>query len=563
MAKESPKKATATSAAWVDEYAGGNPQVRDFYSTDCFDWRPAVARRKPGEWNPFTAEEITEWRESLLPHTENTALLDQLEVLRDPNAIVSITGQQAGAALGPLYTIYKAFAARHWARKIQSETGRPAVALFWVASDDHDLPEVQQAHWLAAGGELCGASLAESDTTSGAPVSKRPVAPGLARAFIAKLAETTNDTEFRPGVMEALEKALLAEGATFESQFISLACRWLLPLGVVPVVPRLRFLRRRAADVILKEIESAPTANESIRDHGERIGTLGWKPPLHREGNELNAFLEWEGVRGKLSLHGGRVTVSHPAGPNNILAEMKSEELRALLEKEPERFSPNAILRPLVQDSIFPSAIYTAGPTELLYHGQMGGLYETFGVTRPAVAPRPAIVLAEPRIVRAAEKLGLEPNALVAGSPAELEEVLRLQERKSEEARELEERFTDLTDSLADLKNYLFSNYRDTAVRKAAEKLTGATEQGMEKLRERIERHLQTREEGKAAAREKLFDALFPGGAPQERAIGLVAPLLVNYGPGILGKLADSIDYTRSSVQVVEPAALADAQLDP
>lgn len=546
-----------SAAAWGDDYAAGNAEIRRFHATDCFDWHPAAEARYPGAWDPLRPEELAEWKALLSPHVPGNGMLRGLDVLRDPEAIVSITGQQAGAALGPLYTVYKALGARHWAGETARGTGRPAVTLFWVASDDHDLAEVRNAAWLDSGGELHTAALAPEDSGNGAPVSRVPVAPDLARGFLEELGETTLETEFRGGVMEALEVALLAEGADFESQFLSLACRWLLPLGIIPVVPRLGFTRRRAMPLIRREIESFAETNASVRRRGEEIAALGWKPPLHREGNEINVFLDWEGVRAKLTARDGRVTVRHPFKPDDILAEMGTGELTALLEAEPERFSPNAILRPLAQDVIFPTAVYTAGPSELVYHGQIGELYELHGVPRSAVFPRPALALLEPRIERAAEKLGLGNAALAARDRGALEEALREAGRETGETAEVERHLDELSGVLGRLKSHVLETYRDTAVRKAMEKLAGGTEQGAGKLRERIEHHVQTREEGRAAAREKLLAALFPGGTPQERAIGVTAPLLLNYGPGMVEMLRDAIDYRETGVQPVRLKPLA------
>lgn len=546
----SAKSGRSTPNEWTRAYASGDGRVRPYFHTDCYDWRPAVARRPPGSVPPLGDAEIEEWRELLFPHVQDKAYLAEIEKLRDPAALVSVTGQQAGAGLGPLFAFYKAFGARHWALQIERETGRPAVTVFWVASDDHDLEEVQAVRWIGNDG-FQRAGLAAPDAAKGSSVHRVPIDPDRARAFLDSFAATTNETEFRPGIMEALEQALLSPGANFESQFLSLACRWLLPLGIIPVVPRLRFLRRRASALLKSEIQNCQQSNELLRSEGERLSELGWQPPIHRGGNEINAFLDWEGARGKLVVENGMVRVLHPGAENAVLAEMTREELLGLLETEPERFSPNAPLRPLVQDSILPVAVYTAGPTEHLYHGQIGRLYELHGVTRPAIFPRPAAALLEPRVARAAEKLGLGAGDLAASTSGELDGVLQRAQAAGGEGRESEKYIAAVEEALKALTGHLSEAYRDTAVLKSGEKLTSGAGQGIGKLRERIAHHLESADSGKSAAKEKLLEALFPGGVLQERGIEPLAPLLVNHGPGILHLLAEHLSPTEPGIQPI------------
>ena len=66
----------------------------------------------------------------------------------------------------------------------------------------------------------------------------------------------------------------------------------------------------------------------------------------------------------------------------------------------PERFSPNVLLRPIVQDALFPTVCYVAGPSELAYLGQLRGVYEHFGVPMPIMYPRARATLIDSATAR-------------------------------------------------------------------------------------------------------------------------------------------------------------------
>ncbi len=539
-------KANLTSLEWQNEYLRGDESVGRWYQGAPFDPSDGIAARPSGAFEPLSESELDEWRELLVATGAHEAALKRLEDFRSADVLTVVTGQQAGAALGPLYVFWKALATIHWAREVQERTGRPCVPVFWVASDDHDIAEIAPVAWL--GKEDAQHSVSLSTSESGGPAYGEKLDQDAVAAFLSEFTGSVNDTELLSGLLEDLQAAMGA-GATFESQFLRLFNRWLSPLGILAVVPRLGFLRRRGARVIAREIASA-TSNDSIISRGLDMGKAGLPAPLHRSGDEANFFLDVDGVRGKVSRDGDRFVVSHPFRKETILATLEREELERLLSETAERFSPNVITRPLVQDAVFPNVAYVPGPGEFAYHGQIGGLYEEFDVPRPVLLPRPNVALLEPGTVRALNKLGLDASAAETATSDELREMLRaaaageagVPAKLRGQLEAIEKRIDELAGTLGDTT-------KDTSIKKSLEKLKGSFETGASQLEGRVEHFLSVRDEAKRNAQERVMKTLFPGGVAQERAIGGLAPLFVRHGVRAIEELLRSIEFDSVGMQ--------------
>src|SRR5207244_735988 len=95
--------------------------------------------------------------------------------------------------------------------------------------------------------------------------------------------------------------------------------------------------------------------------------------------------------------------------------------------ERPDGFSPNVLLRPIVQDTLFPTICYVAGPNELAYLGQLRGVYEHFGVPMPLFYPRATATILDSAPHRFLTKYKLPGEALQAQEEAALNELLKAQ----------------------------------------------------------------------------------------------------------------------------------------
>jgi uncharacterized protein YllA (UPF0747 family) len=233
------------------------------------------------------------------------------------------------------------------------------------------------------------------------------------------------------------------------------------------------------------------------------------------------------------------------------LARIPIAELVSALGREPERFSPNAALRPVVQDAMLPTVASVLGPSELLYHAQIRDLYKHFGVFRPCLLPRPNAVLIDRRTERLMEKLHVDINDLLRDGPVAVKDAAARAGDESDLRGRMTAKLAAISASLADVHRLLEDETRDTGLLKAAEKLAESLSAGELKLHERLDQYLLRRSETASGQADRIGQTLWPSGTPQERWLGWLAPLVSQYGPGAPAWVAHQMSLDASHVHVI------------
>ena len=118
---------------------------------------------------------------------------------------------------------------------------------------------------------------------------------------------------------------------------------------------------------------------------------------------------------------------SRTDGSSSATSSIRPATLVEQAAEQPGGFSPNVLLRPIVQDTLFPTICYVAGPNELAYLGQLRGVYEHFGVPMPLMYPRASATLLDSAALRFLTKYKLPLEALQAQDEAALNALLQTQ----------------------------------------------------------------------------------------------------------------------------------------
>lgn len=316
--------------------------------------------------------------------------------LADPATLAVVTGQQVGLFGGPLYSLLKAITSIQLAARWTRELGVRVVPVFWMDADDHDYEEVRHYRFVDRDHQVRDVALPPRTTLTGAPVA-RVVLDGAVEAALGELRAALPETRFTAEVFAALARAYRPERA-LATAYGCWMSRLLGARGLVLVNPSEAALKALMAPVFGRELSdpcgSAPVVLAT--DEALRAGHYHEQVTVHPD--HANLFYGSDERRPVLCRNG-----AFQAGDEVIVAAA----LQARLAERPEHFSPNVLLRPIAQDTVFPTLAYVAGPHELAYFAQLRGLYDRFDVVMPLIWPRASATLLEAAATRTLERLQL------------------------------------------------------------------------------------------------------------------------------------------------------------
>ncbi|MFN7996131.1 MAG: bacillithiol biosynthesis cysteine-adding enzyme BshC [Bryobacteraceae bacterium] len=323
-----------------------------------------------------------------------SALLQQngpspsLDLLAREGTVAVVTGQQVGLFSGPAYTIYKALTAVKLTREL-SERGIPAVPVFWLATEDHDFAEVNQA-WLFDS-EHHPVKLLEDR----APASNQPVGQLILSAPpTAQLREVLSAFPFGGEVASLVEEAY-QPGHSLGQAFSTLLKKLLAQYDLLHVDPMAPAIRELAAPAIRATLEQAPQLSTALLDRKRELEEAGYHAQVHIEDQTSLVFLLENGRRYTLRRYG---TDYLQNGRRFTTAELRERAAH---------LSPNALLRPVVQDSILPTIAYIGGPAELAYLAQSEVIYRAILGRMPAALHRASFTLLDSRSRKLMNRYGL------------------------------------------------------------------------------------------------------------------------------------------------------------
>jgi bacillithiol biosynthesis cysteine-adding enzyme BshC len=428
--------------------------------------------------------------------------LQNVERLRQ-GARAVVTGQQVGLFGGPLLTLLKAATAVAKAKEATAATGVAHVPVFWLASEDHDLAEVDQLSLLSRHAvETLRLGLADRAT----PVGGVPLGVGV-DAVLEQVSELLG---YAP-VCDLLRACYTPE-ATLAGAFARLMARLFAAEGLVVMDAAGREFHRLGAGVLQAAIERAGELEAALLERTSALEGNGYHAQVLVKAGHSLLFLVDAETGERLALR--RTGEVWKAGAKSY----STLELLGILESHPERLSPNALLRPVFQDAILPTAAYIGGPAEIAYFAQSAVLYERIVGRLTPVLPRFSATLIEPAIgaVMARDEVSLE-DVFSAKTVDELTLRLGARAMPIEGKRKLAAVGNAMDAELGALTGYLAT--LDQSLGRSA--LVSASK--MRYQMNRLRRMAATFETQKEASLRKHAEAmvlhLFPDEHPQERVI--------------------------------------------
>ena len=495
------------------EYCSGAAGARAFYA--------------PGSWNESWRErpEIpAHWPELaglLAGQNPSIAAAAALEALSGGAGVV-VTGQQVGLFGGPLFTPFKAATALARAREATA-AGRTHAAIFWLATEDHDFAEINHVVFPARR-EL------RTLIYSATPEKARPVGGLVLDESITPLVEQAEELLGDSEAMEALEAAY-KPGRTLAQAFAEFYSRVFAAQGLLVLDASGRAFHRMGAPVLRAALERADELHRALVERNKELEAAGYHAQVAVGPQSSLLFLLDERTGARVALKRLTPSAQEPDGLWQAGRQSFSmDDLVGILDAEPERISPSALLRPVFQDFLLSTSAIVGGPAEIAYFAQSAVLYEhILGRQTPAL-PRFSASLIEPKIGEALKKHGLTLEQVFAENSASLAQLLAARTMPEEGKRRLAASGTALEAELAALLEWMRS--LDAGLVRPAETAASKMRYQMNRLRRLAANFQLQREEALSRQAEAVDQALYPGGALQERVHG-AAYYFARYGFGL------------------------------
>ena len=509
------------------DYAFDFARVADFYAGDPSDpaaWRDAIARtqRHPRQRTAIADVLLAQLRRRGAP-PESVAAAQQL---RDDRTVAILTGQQAGLFGGPLFTLLKAMTALRLADRLKTEHGVVAVPIFWIDAEDHDWDEVKSCGVLDADLAFRSVALGNPPGAHDLPVA-RVCLDGSAATACEQLEATLQATEFTPNLLADLRNAYRT-GSGMADAFAQFVESVLGPRGLVMYDSSDTASKPLVADLFAREVERAGETSRLATAAGATLQARGY----HAQATPH------EGSVALFELNGGRQAIRVEDGTFIVGDRRESKaDLLQRIRQSPQHFSPNVLLRPLVQDTLFPTVCYVAGPNELAYLAQLRDVYASFGIPMPLMHQRATATLLDSNAIRFLSRHDFPLEALRAQDEAALNALLESQLPPTVEAslqdalRAISERMDVLSREVPQIDATLEGATRSTLTR---------MQEDLKKLHAKIIQAAKRKDETLRRQFKHAQAQAFPGGHPQEREIGFVY-FLNKYGSSLVDRLADEL----------------------
>jgi bacillithiol biosynthesis cysteine-adding enzyme BshC len=451
-----------------------------------------------------------------------------LRELAKPGTVAVVTGQQVGLFSGPAYTVYKALTAVRIARQL-CDQGIRAVPVFWLATEDHDFAEVDHT-WIFGADHQPVVLRAQGDGGSQQPVGGMRLRDIPFEALKQQLGTFPFGDEVAAMVLEAYtpERSM---GVAFRE----LVKRLLAKFDLLYLDPLDEHIRRLGAPLLREAVRASHDLKKQLLERDAELRAAGYHTQVHLEQQTSLVFL-LDGNR--------RITLRSQNGDYlSKDARYSSEELM----DRADHLSPNALLRPVMQDYLLPTVVYVGGPAELAYFAQAQAIYRTLLGHMPVVVHRAGFTLLDARSKKLIDRYAIDWPVIFEGQDGIRDRIakrlvpLQLQAEATEVRTEVEgalERYG------ADLMG--FDSTLAAALNKGRQKILYQ----LSKLERKTARETIRRNERALQDSAFLAGLLYPNKHLQER-LYTILPFLAKHGPGLIDTIHDQIQLDCPDHQIL------------
>lgn len=439
--------------------------------------------------------------------------LANIHLLKEANSFTITTGHQLNIFTGPLYFIFKIATAIKLSMDLKEQfPSSNFIPVYWMASEDHDFDEINHTHiskhtikWnkvaTGATGRLSTADIKEAVQT-----------------YQNILGLSDNSTK----LAKIIEKAYL-EQSNLADATRSLANQLFGNYGLVVIDADQVELKKLFIPIIKEDIVEQNSSRE-VEKTSKELSDAGFKTQVH--GRDINFFYLKDNFRERIILN--------KEGNYEVLNQQRyfsKDELLKEIDKHPERFSPNVIMRPVYQEIILPNLAYIGGGAEINYWMQLKGVFDFYQVDFPILIPRNSAMIADGKLGEKIYRLNFTYKSIFKNTEILKKEYVRVHSKHRLNLNDEWLEFTSLFEKIK-LRAYKI----DPTLGPSTDAIEARLKKAINRLEKKLLKADQKNYKEALNQIERIKEALFPGGVLQER-IENFGPYYVKYGDSFIEEL--------------------------
>lgn len=503
----------------VTDYISGQPAIKPFYSykPDTASIPDIIANRN--KFPLFRMQLHAALMRQYAPFQqidskEETA--KNIERLKDSNTFTVVTAHQPNLFLGPLYLIYKIISAINLSRRLNRDfPGFHFIPVYWMGSEDHDKEELNHIHLF---------SKRITWTTDQEGAFGRMKTTSL-DDVVAEIKWVLGDTEEARRCVRLLEECYLQE-LTIAAATKKILYHFFADDGLVIVDGDDGALKQLFMPVIRQELSeqfSFDAVKKTSAVFAEHYQT-------QIAPREINLFYLDDDRRQRIVKEHDQWKVL------NTSLSFSWAELMSLVERGPEQFSPNVVLRPVYQEMILPNIAFIGGGAEVTYWMQLKAVFAAAGVAFPMLLLRNSVLWVDQGNAMKMSKTGISTAAIFQSTDVLINSYLSAQTGDIISLASEKQQLNELMQKALQRALQL-----DASLKGAVEAETVKMQKSMESLEDKMKKAARRKEEVAIQQLRTLKEKLFPSGSLQERHDNFL-PYYMKYGDQFFSALKKHLD---------------------
>lgn len=444
--------------------------------------------------------------------------IQNIELLADENTFTVTTGHQLNIFTGPLYFIFKIVSTIKLAQTLkESFPDKNFVPVFWMATEDHDFAEINHT-------SLFGKTIQWSIPAKGA----------TGRIRTKDIDDTVKEYQNILGLSEnscklsaMVENAYLGNESLADAM-LNLVNELFANYGLVIINADTPSLKNLFVPIIKTDILEQ-ISFKTIGKSTEALEKAGYKGQVHIR--EINFFYLTDQFRERI--------VKNDSNQFEVLNQnifFTESELIEEIEQHPERFSPNAVLRPLYQEVILPNLAYIGGAAEVAYWMQLKDMFRYYAISFPIIIPRNSAMITDDSVADKIHRLDLTFTSFFKDTAILQKEYVR---SHSSHQLNLDDEWRDLKSIFDRIK--LRAHKIDPSLAPSTDAVKARLKRAMDSLEKKLLKAEQHNFSESQIQIERIKNKLFPGGVLQERVENF-AMYYIKYGDSFVEELVEKLD---------------------